>query len=172
MGSVAYAADGSDQKDITSTSQTESAEIYGIYKSAAEPEPVYSVNISWQEMKFYYKVVNPEWMPSVHRYDGEREFVLASGNRSRKITVSNSSNRKVHVRASVSNTNSIQGLALSLTGTNSFDLDRADIEREPTRDEFVVKVDTDGQAPTIKPEQSNQTFNVGTVTITVSAAGK
>lgn len=95
MGSVAYAADGSDQKDITSTSQTESAEIYGIYKSAAEPEPVYSVNISWQEMKFYYKVVNPEWMPSVHRYDGEREFVLASGNRSRKITVSNSSNRKV-----------------------------------------------------------------------------
>ena len=171
MGSIAYAAEGSDTKTITSIDQSESADIYGVYKSADEPGPVYSVNISWPSMIYTYEVVNPKWMPSVHRYDGDPEFSLSSGARSRKITVSNSSNRKVSVNASVSNTNSLVGLELSLIGTSSFELDRADIERTPTENEFVVQVDTNDQTPTITPEQSGQQFTIGTVTITLSAAG-
>ena len=173
MGSIAYAEDiGTGNKTLTGAEggNSASADIYGVYKSADEPGPIYSVNISWPSMVYTYDVVNPEWMPSVHRYDGEREFSLSGGARSRKITVSNSSNRKVSVSASVSNTNSLVGLELSLIGTSSFELDRADIEREPTKNEFVVQVDTNGQTPTITPEQSGQNFTIGTVTITLSAA--
>lgn len=170
MGSIAYAAESSGTKTITSIDQSESADIYGIYKSADEPAAVYSVSISWPSMVYTYEVVNPKWMPSVHRYDGVPEFSLSSGALSRKITVSNSSNRKVSVNASVSNTNALVGLQLNLIGTSSFELDRADIDRAPTKNEFVVQVDVDGQIPTIKPQQSGQQFTIGSVTITLSAA--
>lgn len=180
MGSIAYAADsGNGSKDITDPDSDGSAsiEVVGNYETSKEPDPVYSVNVSWQNMQFSCEVQGQKiWNPLTHTYSNQRKFVWNNLDGSedpntrtqRLITVTNKSSEQVQVTATAEPESNTYGFNLSVypQSPESVILESYADENDPVNS---TQFDVDITPPIRPPEDMPANFKLGTVTITVNA---
>lgn len=180
MGSIAYAAEsGNGSKDITDPDLDGSAsiEVVGNYEKSKEPDPVYSVNVSWQNMQFSCEVQGQKiWNPLTHTYSNQRKFVWenlygsddTTTKTQRLITVTNKSSEQVQVTATTKPESNAYGFKLSVypQSPESVILESYADENDPVNS---TQFDVDITPPGRPPEDMPANFQLGTVTITVNA---
>ena len=90
--------DTDNRSEITSLGDSSRHTFYGRY-SAAEPEGVYHIDISWGSMEFTYHAENSVWDSVNHQWDdnGSGVWVARSDGISDKITVDNHSSEAVNL---------------------------------------------------------------------------
>ena len=166
MGSIAYAAEPEGEGSVDFNSNPEgsaSVGITGTYRPATESD-VYSVKVSWPEMKFHYTVVEPKWIPVAHQYVGKRKF-SPDGDISLCVKVSNRSNRAVKVTAQLEETEKIKGLDFKLLDA-SMTLPNAALDRAEHSDDFVVTLTANDEEPDLAKSKE---ITLGKLVITISA---
>ena len=132
-------------------------DVTGTYSDTHTSGTVYSVDISWGEMKFTYSIAGTAtWQPDSHTYNtsGENAGWVATGN---TITTVNHSNKAVNVAfAFVNDTTNAP------TVTGSFD--NGDSLNDP--DKAPTNSSTLTIGGTLDPDKKD--VKIGTVTITLS----
>ena len=183
MGSTVYAADtGSGSKDFTAAGESESVNVYGTFQQASNPDSVYSVTVEWDSLEFTCMVNGVlKWNPSDHSYTNNRTFTwkppadlnsllnprITDPQKNRTVRVTNNSNADVYVKAEAGEAS--YGFDLSVVPNTVLQVsDPADTTTVVKNyEDFTVQI----ISPTTPDEQiqKTQAYQIGTVTITVSA---
>ena len=124
---------------------------------------VYSVDIAWDSLEFTYNLGNGRWDPTDHTVEGGSAGWNID---SAKITVTNHSNAAVNIEAAFADeptTATVNGVTATLTN-NTFTLDAGKLNKYAEADYAQTTVTVSGTPST------EDTFTVGTITVTVSAA--
>lgn len=105
---VALADTGTSSKQIREKNEKVVIDVEGEYTS--QPETVYSVEISWGNMEFQYKMTG-SYNPSTHDYNSTSSDVWNIGATGNRITVKNHSNTDITATLSYSKTlNTVTGI--------------------------------------------------------------
>ena len=128
-----------------------------------EVPTVYSVDIDWESLEFTYRLGNGTWNPADHTVTGGSPGWDES---TATITVTNHSNAAVDIKAVFADkttTATANGVTAELSN-NSFNLDAGKLNDYAGAANNQTTVTVEGTPST------EDTFTVGTITVTVSAA--
>ena len=184
VGSVAYAADeGSGSKTLTTDGASETISVSGKFQKTEDPNPVYSVKVEWESLKFTCTVNGKLiWNPSDHSYTNDRtvawvkpsadEIKLNPNNdksdKTRTVRVTNNSNADVYVKASAVKEDEDFGFGLTVSPGEVIPVENLSDTTTVVKnyEDFVVQI-VSPTAPD-KELRKSGTYTLGTVTITVS----
>ncbi len=179
MGAPAFAADddtGSHVFENANMSSPQTITINGTYKASDAEDPVYHVTVKWDSLAFTVDVENQLiWQPGSHTYLDRRtpDWTSNKSYSQASITVSNASNVPVNVNGTFDGTGA-EALGITVNKSSTFGVDqqlaRARVD-EPDMDATVEYHLALQGKPDFSKMESDVPYDLGTVTIKVSAVG-
>ena len=119
---------------------------------------VYSVDVTWNDVKFSYDAGNTKWNPDDHEYNAPGDDASWTDDEG-KVTVANHSNAVVAVTVSFESANN---------GTATINVDNGTFELESAVGKAVGAADSDVAILTANGEPKSDA-KIGTVTVTIAA---
>lgn len=165
MTATAFAAAGNEK--AASLPYSKDIDVTGTYSDTHTSGTVYSVDISWGEMKFTYSIAGTAtWQPDSHTYNtsGENAGWVATGN---TITTVNHSNKAVNVAFAFENDTTNAPNVTGSFDNASYTLPTADTgDSLNAPDKAPTNSSTLTIGGTLDPDKKD--VKIGTVTITLS----
>ena len=106
---IAFSLSKDTTENITSTADIKSKDVFAVYEKGASSATVYSVDITWGDMKFTYTDASEgTWNPNTHEFD---EIVAASwSSDGNEIIITNHSNTNIEASFSYTNDDDFGGI--------------------------------------------------------------
>ena len=155
MGTTAFAEDGVGTGNYN-------ADVKGTYQAGDASAPVYSVDITWEDMSFTYTAAGEgTWNPETHEYDDASE---ASWSSSKNITVTNHSNAAVTATAAFQADTGYTDVTMTFGENNGNTIATAVGTQVGEAPSATITVTPSGDLP------ADTNGTIGSVTLTIAAA--
>ena len=173
MGSVYTAADDSSSR-IVGTTGSASIGVSGVYEAADEPATVYCVKIEWEDMTFSYTLDaggNRVWNPQTHSYLNYSSYEW-KGDQTKQVTVTNCSNKSVNVNAELKEASDTHNIKCTVQPAKFENIPVGDPDTEVEENAKIFNVSVMENKEGLPDFDAPNNFNVGTLTLTVSATAE
>lgn len=171
----ASASSPSDTNTIITDGGSASHEVSATYKTMAEAETVYKVDVQWGDMEFTYNsgLTTKTWDPASHKYivnsDVEGTWTYNVG--ANEVTVTNHSNAALTASVTTSMIPGVNNIIIPIVTNGMMELEdasvNADTENAGTPTSKTASISLSGDGEVLKTLGNDNSSVIGNITVSI-----